>query len=185
MRRGGGGLGAAALLFQLGQRTLELFEPFAQTLHLFARLAHRSELVDRCLNELIHLVLHLLDAGLDGLLSGAHQLMQQLAGQESGAATPLLEDDLGEHLRGDVGAGAVVHHLHVLAGANPLRQLVERDVAAFFRVVELAALVALDQTVHRGDLSLVACRIAASPGDLYRSAAILSTLARRIAAKTG
>ena len=147
-----GGLGAAAIFLQLGQRALELFEPLAQALHLLARLPHRTELVDRRLKELVDLVLDLLDAALDRLLSGANELVQQLGGQKAGAAPPLLENDLGEHLSGDIGAGAVVDDFDVLADANPLRQLIERDIAALLGVVELAALVAFDQSVHRSSL---------------------------------
>jgi hypothetical protein len=95
-------------------------------------------------------------------LAQPHQLVQQLARQRGGAAAPLVEDDLGEGLRGHVAAGGIVDHSHRLTLAYPARDLLERDVAALLGVVELAAFVALDEPDHRCSSLLLAPR-AGSP----------------------
>ena len=150
---GGAGRAAAArtrpILLDPAERALELLEPAAQAIHLFSCAPHRPEPVDRGLDELVHLLVHLLHSGLDRALAGAHELVQQLARQERGPLAAFVEDHLGEGLGGHVEAGGVVHHPHLLPGANPGRQLLERDVAALLGVVELATLVALDQPDHR------------------------------------
>jgi hypothetical protein len=76
------------------------------------------------------------------------------------SAPALVEDDLGQRLSGDVGAGGVVHHPNLLAAPDPLRQLVERDVTALFGVVKLPALVSLDQAHHFGHPSALGCNAA-------------------------
>src|SRR5690606_7798915 len=79
------------VLLEAGQRAFELLQPRTEAIHLFARLADRSEAVDRGLEEPVDLVMHLLDARLDGALAGAHELVQQLGRKECRAAPPLVE----------------------------------------------------------------------------------------------
>ena len=71
--------------------------------------------------------------------------------EEAALATLLLEDDLRERDGRQILARVVLEDLHVLAGLHPATDLVEGDVAALARVVELAVPVALDETAHAGE----------------------------------
>src|SRR5439155_7131025 len=61
----------------------------------------------------------------------------------------VLEDDLGQGDRRQVFAGGGVDHRDLLAGANHLLDLLERDVATLLRVVELSVQVPFDDVRHR------------------------------------
>jgi hypothetical protein len=76
------------------------------------------------------------------------ELVQERGGQR-GAVIPLvLQDDLREGDRREVLAGRHVHDRDLPARPDQLFELLERDVTALLRVVELAIRVALDDVRH-------------------------------------
>src|SRR5678815_3407943 len=76
------------------------------------------------------------------------ELVEEGGGQR-GAAVPLvLENDLGERDRGQVFPRGHVHDRDLLARADELFELFERDVPALLRIVELAVRVTLDHVRH-------------------------------------
>src|SRR6185436_4770038 len=73
-----------------------------------------------------------------------------------------LEDDLRQRDRGQVFLGLVVDDLDVVAVANHLADLVQRNVATVLGVIELAICVSLDDSRVR-HLAPVTARSAARP----------------------
>src|SRR5207249_3824791 len=76
-------------------------------------------------------------------------LAQHAERQESALAPFLFEDDLGKRHRGEILTGVVLEDLHFLARFDPATNLLERDVPALARVVQLAVPVALDEPGHQ------------------------------------
>ena len=76
-------------------------------------------------------------------------LAQHPERQETALASFLFEDDLRERHGGQILARVVLEDLHLLARLDPAADLLERDVAALARVVQLAIPVALDEPGHQ------------------------------------
>ena len=79
--------------------------------------------------------------------------MRKLIGSMVAAARFLVDDDLGQHLAGDVLAGLGVDHFELAAFAHHLRESVERDVSGAFGVIETPIGVLLDRHLA-GDLAM-------------------------------
>src|SRR4029450_4060493 len=97
-----------------------------------------------------------LHRGLEELLPGLpvlDELVEEGGGQRGAVVALVLEDDLGERHRGQILAGGDVHHRDLLARANELLELFQRDVAALLRIVELAIGVSLDHVRHGASLT--------------------------------
>src|SRR6266850_2524084 len=77
------------------------------------------------------------------------ELMEERGGQARAARALVLEDDLRERDRGEVLAGPRVHHGDLATAADHLLDLLEGDVPALLRVVELTVGVPLDDVRHR------------------------------------
>ena len=89
----------------------------------------------------------------------------------------VLEDDLGERHRGQVLAGGHVDDRDLLARADQLFELLEGDVAALLRVVELAVRVPLDHVRHARSLTL---RVIGRDKAARRRSAILTPAVRAL-----
>src|SRR5258708_12569986 len=82
------------------------------------------------------------------------ELVQEPGGQRRAMVPLVLEDDLREGDRGEILPGRDVHDRDLPPGPDQLLELLQRDVAALLRIVELPIGVALDDVLHdRGQSS--------------------------------
>src|SRR5438445_603130 len=76
------------------------------------------------------------------------ELVEKGGGKARAMAPLVLENDLRESDRGQVFSRGDIHHGNLLAGADQLLELLERDVAALLSIVELSVRVPLDDIRH-------------------------------------
>src|SRR4029078_5944214 len=72
------------------------------------------------------------------------QTAQHPEREQTALATLLLQDDLGKRHGGEVFAALVLEYLYFLAGLHPPGDLVEGDVTALTRVVQLPVAIPFD-----------------------------------------